>query len=177
MRTLGLTALAAFALSTPVTADETVPEAYQGVWAAARDCIQNFQNVLGTVVNRQSAACRVLQAEGSGPSESRTSAISLKCGGSRRREIWRDETIDGEDYLVIVQLEGETEAGGPSIEIYKRCPGIPLGEIPLSEIPGNPAPEAAIDEDGGPPSRIVPSARHRPTASHPRANPRRRSAQ
>ena len=152
MQTIGL-ALIAFGLATPVMGDETVPERYQGVWAAARDCKQNFQNVLATVVNRELAACRVTHAQSSSRPESHTSTISLNCGGSLRREVWRDETIEGEDYLVIVQLEQGAEAGGPSIDIYKRCSEAPLGEIPLSEIPGNPAASAASEEKIAPPSR------------------------
>ena len=173
MQTIGL-ALIAFGLATPAMADETVPEPYQGVWAAARDCKQNFQNVLATVVNRELAACRVTHAQSTGRPESHTSTISLNCGGSLRREVWRDETIEGEDYLVIVQLEQGAEAGGPSIDIYKRCPEAPLGEIPLSEIPGNPVAEAAPGEKSGTPSRVAP--KH--PAPHLRATRvRRRTAQ
>ena len=173
MQTIGL-ALIAFGLATPAMGDETVPERYQGVWAAARDCKQNFQNVLATVVNRELAACRVTHAHSSSRPESHTSTISLNCGGSLRREIWRDETIEGEDYLVIVQLEQGAEAGGPSIDVYKRCPEAPLGEIPLREIPGNPVAEAAPGEKSGTPSRVAP--KH--PAPHLRATRvRRRTAQ
>ena len=174
MRTIGLTALTAFGLATPALADGIVPETYQGVWASGRDCTQNFQNVLATVVNREQAACRVTQAQGSGPPESGTSTIILNCGGSWRREIWRAETIEGEDTLVIVQLQ---RGGEPSIDIYKRCSEIPLGEIRLSDIPGNPAAETVSDDKTSPPPRLAHSARRRP-ASHSRANrPRRRSPQ
>ena len=65
MRTIGLTALA-LGLATPAMAAATVPEEYQGVWAAARDCQENFQNVLSNVVNREFAACRVMQVLSSG---------------------------------------------------------------------------------------------------------------
>ena len=64
MRAIGLTALIAFALGTPAVADGTVPEEYQGVWAAARDCKENFQNVLPNAVNRRFAACRVIYDAG-----------------------------------------------------------------------------------------------------------------
>ena len=117
----------------------TVPEEYQGVWAAARDCKENFQNVLSNVVNREFAACRVMQVLSSGHPESHTSTIYLNCGGPQSREIWHGENIEGTDYLVIIQFEQGAEAGRPSIDMYKRCPEIPLSEIPLSEIPGNPA--------------------------------------
>ena len=116
----------------------TVPEEYQGVWAAARDCKKNFQNVLSNVVNREFAACRVMQVLSSGHPESHTSTIYLNCGGPQSREIWHGENIEGTDYLVIIQFEQGAEAGRPSIDMYKRCPEIPLSEIPLSDIPGNP---------------------------------------
>jgi hypothetical protein len=45
MQTIGLTALVTFGLVTPAMAAATVPEEYQGVWAAARDCKEKFQNV------------------------------------------------------------------------------------------------------------------------------------
>ena len=61
----------------------TVPEEYQGVWAAARDCKKNFQNVLSNVVNREFAACRVTQVLSSGHPESHTSTIYLNCGVRR----------------------------------------------------------------------------------------------
>ena len=60
MKTIGLTALIAFGLATPATAAGAVPEEYQGVWAAARDCKENFQNVRPNVVDREFAACRVI---------------------------------------------------------------------------------------------------------------------
>src|SRR5262252_1515683 len=113
LRTIGLTALA-LGLATPAMAAATVPEEYQGVWAAARDCKGNFQNVLSNVVNREFAACRVMQVFSSGHPESHTSAISLNCGGAQSREIWRGETIDDTDYLVIVRFEQRAETGTPS---------------------------------------------------------------
>ena len=61
MLTIRLTALIAFGLATPAMAAATIPEEYQGVWAAARDCKENFQNVLQSVVNREFVACRVMQ--------------------------------------------------------------------------------------------------------------------
>ena len=140
----------------------TVPEEYQGVWAAARDCKENFQNVLSNVVNREFAACRVMQVLSSGHPESHTSTIYLNCGGSQSREIWHDENIDGTDYLVIIQFEQGSEAGRSSIEMYKRCPEIPLGEIPLSEIPGNTVVDTASEEKIALPSRGLQIARQRP---------------
>lgn len=124
-------------------ADATVPEEYQGVWAAARDCKENLQNVLSDTVDRRFAACRVMQVLSSGHPESHTSAVYLNCEGSQSREIWHSENIDDTDYLIIIQFE--QEAGIPSIDMYKRCPGIPLAEIPLSEIPGNPVAETASE--------------------------------
>jgi hypothetical protein len=113
----------------------TVPEEYQGVWAAAQDCKQNFQNILAHVVNREYATCRVMRVLISGHSGGRTATISLNCAGSRSREIWHDENIDGTDFLVSMQFKREPQAG--PIAIYKRCPAIPISEIPLSDIPGN----------------------------------------
>ena len=86
-------------------ADEIVPAEYQGVWAAARDCNDNFQNVISDAVNREFAACRVMQVLSSGDPGSHTSTVYLNCGGLQSREIWRDESVEGTDYLVIVQLE------------------------------------------------------------------------
>lgn len=143
-------------------ADEIVPAEYQGVWAAARDCTDNFQNVISDAVNRKLAACSVLRVVSSGEPESHTSTISLNCGGVQSREIWRDESVEGADYLVIVQLEQGAAAGRPSIDLYKRCPGIPLGEIPLSEIPGNPIVNAAAEEKMTPPKPAVGVVRQRP---------------
>jgi hypothetical protein len=153
MRTIGLTALIAFGLGAPAIADGTVPEEYQGVWASARDCKENLQNVLSNSVNREFAACRVMQVLSSGHPESHTSTIYLNCGGLQSREIWHGENSEGTDYLVIVQLEQGAEAGRPSIDMYKRCPEIPLSEIPLSEIPGNPVVDTASGEKIVPPSR------------------------
>ena len=161
MRTLGLTALIAFGLGTPAMADGTVPENYQGVWAAARDCKGNFQNILANTVNRQFAACRVLRVLNSPQPESHTSTIDLSCGDSQSREIWHSETIDGADYLVIIQSEQTGEAGTPSIDMYKRCPGIPLSEIALSEIPGNPVADKS-EQKIAPPPRVVQVVRRRP---------------
>jgi hypothetical protein len=167
MRTIRLTALA-FGLATPAMAAATVPEEYQGVWAAARDCKQNFQNVLSNVVNREFAACRVMQVLSSGHPESHTNTIYLNCGGSRSREIWHDENIEGTDYLVIIQIEQGTEAGRPVIDMYKRCPEIPFGEIPLSDIPGNPVADTASEEKIAPTSPGVQMARQ-PQLPHSRA--------
>ena len=167
MRTIRLTALA-FGLATPAMAAATVPEEYQGVWAVARDCKEKFQNVLSNVVNREFAACRVIQVLGSGHAELHTNTIYLNCGGSQSREIWHDENIEGTDYLVIMQTEQGTEAGGPLIDIYKRCPEIPLSEIPLSDIPGNPVADTASEEKVAPTSRGVQLARQ-PQLPHSRA--------
>ena len=156
-----LTALA-FGLATPAMAAATVPEEYQGVWAAARDCKGNFQNILSNVVNREFAHCRVMQVLSSGHPESHTSTIYLNCGGLQSREIWHGENIEGTDYLVIVQLEQGAPAGRPSIDMYKRCPGIPLSDIPLSEIPGNPVVATASEEKMAPPRRGAQIVRQRP---------------
>jgi hypothetical protein len=166
LRTIGLTALIVFGLGTLAMADEIVPAEYRGVWAAARNCTDNFQNVISDEVNRKLAACHVTQLISSGDPESHTSVVSLNCGGLRSREIWRDESSEGADYLVIVQLEQGAAAGRPSIDLYKRCPEIPLGEIPLSDIPGNPIVNAAEEKTAPPsPARVF---RQRPFA-HPRA--------
>ena len=162
MQAIRLTALVAFGLGTSAMADGTVPEEYQGVWAAARDCKDNFQNVLSNVVNREFAACRVVQVLSSGRPESHTSTMFLNCGGSQSREIWHGENIDGADYLVTIQFGQGAEGGAPSIDMYKRCPGIPLTEIPLSEIPGNPVADTASGEKiAPPPSRSPQIVRHR----------------
>jgi hypothetical protein len=150
VQTIGLAALIVFSLGTSAMADEIVPAEYRGVWAAAQDCSDNFQNVISDAVNREFAACRVLQVSSSGSPESHTSTVYLNCGGLQSREIWRGESVEGTDYLVIVHLE--QDAGRPSIDMYKRCPEIPLGEIPLSEIPGNPVVNAAAEEKMAPPS-------------------------
>ena len=169
MRTIGLTALVAFGLVTPAIAAATVPEEYQGVWAAARDCKEKFQNVLSNVVNREFAACRVMQILSSGHPESHVNTMYLNCEGSQSREIWHDENIEGTDYLVIIQFEQGAEAGRPSIDMYKRCPEIPLSEIPLSDIPGNPAADTASEEKIAPTSRAAEMARQ-PQFPHARAN-------
>jgi hypothetical protein len=98
--------------------------------AAAQDCQQKIQNVLPHVVNREYATCRVIQVLSSGHPGWHTDTINLNCGGSRSREIWHDENIDGTDFLLTVEFDHGEEAGGPSISIYKRCPDIPLGAIP-----------------------------------------------
>ena len=162
MQTIGLTALIVFGLGTSAMADEIVPAEYQGVWAVARDCKGNFQNVISNAVNRESAACRVMQVRSSGDPESHTSTINLNCAGSQSREIWHGENIEGTDYLVIIQLEQGAAAGRPSIAMYKRCPGIPLSEIPLSEIPGNPVAATASEEKMPPPPRDAQIVRQRP---------------
>ncbi len=162
MHTVRLAAIVAFGLGTPAMAAGTLPEEYQGVWAAARDCEENFQNVLSNVVNREFASCRVMQVLSSGHPESHTSTIYLNCGGPQSREIWHGENIEGTDYLVIIQFEQGAEAGRPAIDIYKRCPEIPLTEIPLSEIPGNPIADTTSEEKNAPPSRGVPIVRKRP---------------
>ena len=95
MQTIGLTALIAFGLVTPAMAAATVPEEYQGVWAAARDCKEKFQNVLSNVVNREFAACRVMQVLSSGHPKSHVNTMYLNCEGSQSREIWHDENIEG----------------------------------------------------------------------------------
>jgi hypothetical protein len=162
MQTITLTALVAFGLATPAMAAATVPEEYQGVWAKARDCKENFQNVLPSVVNREFAVCRIMQISSSGHPESHTNTIYLNCGGSQSREIWHDENIEGTDYLVIIQSEQGVEGGGASIDMYKRCPEIPLSEIPLSDIPGNPPAESVSEGKIAPPSRSVQAGRQRP---------------
>ena len=162
MQTIGLAALVAFGLVTPAIAATTVPEEYQGVWAAARDCKENFQNVLSNVVNREFAVCRVVKVLSSGHPELHVNTMYLNCGGSQSREIWHDEKIEGADYLVIIQFEQGAEAGRPSIDMYKRCPEIPLSEIPLSDIPGNPPAELISEGKIAPPPRSVQTVRQRP---------------
>jgi hypothetical protein len=136
IRTLWLAPLIALGAVSSAMAAATVPEEYQGVWAEARDCKQNFQNILAHVVNREYATCRVMQVSISDHPGGHTATISLNCAGSRSREIWHDESIDGTDFLVSMQFKRKSQAGGP-IAIYKRCPLIPISEIPLSDIPGN----------------------------------------
>ena len=162
MQTIGFTALIAFGLGPPAMAAGTVREEYQGVWASARDCRGNFQNVLSNIVTCEFAACRVVQVISSGHPDLQTSTINLNCGGSQSREIWHGENIEGKDYLVIIQFEQGAGAGRPSIDMYERCPEIPLGEIPLSEIPGNPVADTASEEKVAPPSRGVQIVRQRP---------------
>jgi hypothetical protein len=172
MRIIRLTALA-LGLATPAMAAVTVPEEYQGVWAAARDCKENFQNILSNVVNRKFGACRVMQVLSSGHPELHTNIIYLNCGGSQSREIWHDENIEGTDYLVVIQNEQGTEAGRPSIDMYKRCSEIPFAEIPLSDIPGNPVADTASEEKIAPTSRGVQMARQ-PQFPHSRASRNRK---
>ena len=157
-----LTVLIAFGLAIPAMADGTVPEEYQGVWASARDCKENFQNILPNIVNRQFAACRVMQVLNSGHPGSDTNTVNLNCGGLQSREIWHDENIEGTDYLVAIQFEQGPGGNSPSIYMYKRCPEIPLGEIPLSEIPGNPVADTAASEKIAPPLHGAQIVRHRP---------------
>jgi hypothetical protein len=166
MQTFGLTATVAFGLVTAAGAAGVVPEEYQGVWAAARDCKGNFQNVLANVVDREFAACRVIQVLNSDHAEQRTSIIYLNCGGSQNREIWSEENIEGTDYLVIIRFEQGAETGAPSIDMYKRCPEIPLGEIPLGDIPGNPVDDMASEET------VAPTTRAQIPRQRPSANPR-----
>src|SRR5262249_51165919 len=83
MQTIGLTALIAFGLGAPASAASAVPEEYQGVWAAARDCREKFQNVLPNVADREFAACRVMQVLSSDHPEWHTNTIYLNCGGSQ----------------------------------------------------------------------------------------------
>jgi hypothetical protein len=167
-RTIGLTALIAFGLGAPAMADATLPEEYQGVWASARDCKENLQNVMSNIVYREFAACGVTQVLSSGHPESHTSNINLNCAGSQSREIWHGENIDGTDYLVIIQFGQRAGAGNPSIDMYKRCTEIPLSEIPLSEIPGNPVLDTTSEEKIVPPSRGAQIVRQNPVP-HSRA--------
>jgi hypothetical protein len=53
MQNITITSLITLGLAIPAMADAIVPEEYQGVWAAAQDCKQNFQNILPRVVNRE----------------------------------------------------------------------------------------------------------------------------
>ena len=162
VQTTGLIALMTFGLGTSAMAEEIVPAEYQGVWAAARNCSDNFQTVVSNAVNREIAACRVTRVVSSDLlAESHTSTIDLNCGGAPSREIWHGEHAEGADYLVIVQLQPGA-AAKPSVDLYKRCPEIPLGEIRLSEIPGNPAVETAAEEKVAPPSRSAQIVRQRP---------------
>jgi hypothetical protein len=105
-------------------------------------------------VDREFAACRVIQVLNSDHAERRTSIIYLNCGGSQNREIWSEENIEGTDYLVIIRFEQGAETGAPSIDMYKRCPEIPLSEIPLSDIPGNPVADTASEEKIAPTTRV-----------------------
>ncbi len=162
MRTIGLTVLVALGLATPAMADDIVPSEYQGVWAAARDCKDNFQNIRAGSVDREFAACRVVQVARSDRPDSRTSSVRLDCGGRQSREIWHGETIDDADFLIVVRSEPGATAEQPSVDMYKRCPGIPLAEIPLSDIPGNPVAVAASEEKIVPPPTAAHALRHRP---------------
>ena len=162
-RTIRLATLITLGLASSAMAAATVPDEYQGVWAAAGDCRQNFQLVLPNVVNREFATCRVVQTSSSHPG-GQTDTIYLNCGGSRIREIWHSENIDGTDFLVAVQQGAE--GGASSIAIYKRCPEIPLSDIPLIDIPGNAVADTASEEKAAPPSRGVQNSR---ALSHSRA--------
>lgn len=168
-----LMAFIVFALGTPAMADGTVPEEYQGVWAAARDCKENFQNIRSNVINRRSAVCRIMQIVSSSHPESHTNTFYLNCGGSRSREIWHSENIDDADYLVMVQFEQGAQGENPAVATYKRCPEIPLDEIPLSEIPGSPVADAASEEKIATPPRSVQIVRQR-QFPHSRATRRRK---
>jgi hypothetical protein len=154
IQTIALTILAAFGLATPATAAGAVPEEYQGVWAAARDCKANFQNVLPNVVDREFAVCRLMQILSSDHPERHTNTVYLNCAGSQSREIWHEENVEGTDYLVIIRFEQGAETRAPSIDMYKRCPEIPLREIPLSDIPGNPVADTASEEKIAPTTRV-----------------------
>jgi len=165
MQTIRLAALICFAFSASAMAEGTVPAEYQGVWAAARDCRANLQDILPNVVDRESAACRVMQVASSGGPESHTRTVTLNCGGTQSRESWRDETVGDTDYLVIVRFE--QAAGAPSIDLYKRCPEIPLAEIPLAEIPGGPAADTVSEEKISAPPRSVQAAPRRPQSRKP----------
>ena len=170
MRMIGLTALLALGLGTPALAGGATPEDYQGVWAAARDCRSNFQNILSNVVDREFASCRIMQVLSSGRPGVDLSTVTLNCGGAQSREVWHGETIDGSDYLVVIRLD--KGAAASSVDLYKRCPGIPLAEIPLSTIPGNPT---ASEETIAPPPRGSQNVSKR-QPSHSRATRLRRHA-
>ena len=122
MQTTTLAALIVFGLGTPAIAAGTIPEEYQGVWAAAKDCRENFQNVLSNAVDREFAACGVMQVVASGHAQSNTSTIYLNCKGSQRREIWHAENIEGTDYLVIVQFEQGTEVEDSRLTCISGAP-------------------------------------------------------
>jgi hypothetical protein len=154
IQTIALTILTAFGLATPAAAAGAVPEEYQGVWAAARDCKANFQNVLPNVVDREFAVCRPMQILSSDHAERHTNTVYLNCAGSQSREIWHEENVEGTDYLVIIRFEQGEETRAPSIDMYKRCPEIPLSEIPLSDIPGNPVADIASEEKIAPTTRV-----------------------
>ena len=113
MRTIGLTVLVALGLATPAMADDIVPSEYQGVWAAARDCKDNFQNIRAGSVDREFAACRVVQVARSDRPDSRTSSVRLDCGGRQSREIWHGETIDDADFLIVVRSEPGRQPSNP----------------------------------------------------------------
>ena len=167
MQTIRIATLITLGLANSAMAATTVPDEYQGVWAAARDCKQSFQVVLPNIVNREFATCRVMQTSSSHPGGP-TDTIYLNCGGSRIREIWHSESIDGADFLVAVQQGSEGVAS--SIAIYKRCPEIPLSDIPLKDIPGNGLANTASEEQVAAPSHGVQSSR---VFSHSRATRRR----
>ncbi len=173
MRTITLPTLLLLLAATPAAADGAMPEAFQGVWAAARDCNDNLQNVLPNVVNRKTVACRVLQVVKSARPEASSSAVYLNCEGSPSREIWLSEQVEGSDFLAVVRFEKGAQTGAASIDLYKRCPGIPIADIPLSDIPGNPVAEPATAKPIAAPARRTQDARRRPPRHSRPARPQR----
>jgi hypothetical protein len=167
MQSVAVAALIGLGLCAPAIAGGIVPDEFQGVWAAARDCKANLQNVLSNAVDRERAACRVTKVETSGSEDSYSSAVSLTCGDAQAHEIWRSETVGDADYLIIVRFQPADAAQIQSIDLYKRCPGIPSAEIALSEIPGNPVAEPAAEENPAPAPHVVQSVRSR-TVQHAR---------
>jgi hypothetical protein len=154
IQTVALIILTAFGLPTAATAAGAVPEEYQGVWAAARDCKANFQNVLPNVVDREFAVCHLMQILSSDHPERHTNTVYLNCAGLQSREIWHEENVEGTDYFVIIRFEQGAETRAQSVDMYKRCPEIPLSEIPLSDIPGNPVADTASEEKIAPTTRV-----------------------
>lgn len=173
MRTITLPVLLVLLAATPAAADGAMPEAFQGVWAAARDCNDNLQNVLPSVVNRKTAVCRVLQVVKSTRPETSSSAVYLNCEGSASREIWLSEQVEGSDFLAIVRFEKGAQTGAASIDLYKRCPGIPIAEIALSDITGNPVAAPAAAKPVAAPAQRAQNARRRPPRRLRAARPRR----
>jgi len=132
MQTIGLTALIAFGLAAPASAASAVPEEYQGVWAAARDCREKFQNVLPNVVDREFAACRVMQVLSSDHPEWHTNTIYLNCGGSQNREIWHQENVEGADYLVSSNLNKERKREHRRLTCISGAPRYRLAKYHLA---------------------------------------------